>query len=899
MLTKRAKSFVKRSSERKLTELIFWVATGFAPILLFCLVAFSANVYPFGTESFLTEDLKYQYIDFYAWFKSVLSGEMSIFYSNSLSLGQNMWGIVSYYLASPFMLLLPLFGEENLTDFAFITTALKLTCIQFTTSCYLLKRFRLPKPVVFLLALCFTFSSWTGSQLRNPMWLDVLALLPLICLGVYAFVTKKRWKLLLGCLAASIIVCWYIAYMAILFSFCYFVFEYYLFATSNSQHISCHNGVTVIKHTSQTHNASAALPIFNWGSFFHMLAHFLGLCLLAVLLAAFMFLPTASTYLGSSSSLENTSLSTSSSLAKSVIFLIVLSMATALAVLVSRTTYASSKTKKVLLVLFLVGAFMAVYVIDRFTPCTFATSGLRDILLNFIPGFWSSAELSPQLSSSIIIIFAGIYFFCNKLISSNVKLATAVLLAFLLLSVYADPLYVVWCGFREPNGFFCRNSFAFIFASIWMAAYAFEHYEATRRGSASWIRSAVYIPLMLLIACELGVAQHLQWVQLYTNYSQAYHEQYVKGSRQTLTELSATDPGIYRFAKDYARAGLASRNEGLAQGYNDLSSYTSSYNVHAIDFINALGYSRVGEFSVSYTTPILASDALLGVRYASNHDGMPPGYHATSIIDPNSDTPLYENPYALNLGYMVSAKATTFDLGQNANPFERQNALISALVGTEVNIYQKSEATLLHESKTSQEWSVVVPADSIGYAFASLSGSTAPFTMLADTLPATTINGRWNDAIQPLAPISQQATTEHVFFEGYPADATITPLLYYLDTDAFAYAINKLAQNQFSITTFENGYLEGQIEASTQEARNNLLMLTIPVDRGWHITVNGCTTQAVPLADGALTGIRLDPGCNTVTMFYISPGFLSGLVISIVTFCVLIFVCWRRKRARK
>ena len=47
------------------------------PILLLCLLAILRGVYPFGAESFLTEDLKYQYIDFFHWYKKVLAGQES------------------------------------------------------------------------------------------------------------------------------------------------------------------------------------------------------------------------------------------------------------------------------------------------------------------------------------------------------------------------------------------------------------------------------------------------------------------------------------------------------------------------------------------------------------------------------------------------------------------------------------------------------------------------------------------------------------------------------------------------------------------------------------------------------------------------------------------------------
>lgn len=66
---------------------IVWYAAGFVlAVALFALLLAWGGVYPFGTESFLTEDLKYQYIDFFTWYRSVLFGGQSLLYTFSISL---------------------------------------------------------------------------------------------------------------------------------------------------------------------------------------------------------------------------------------------------------------------------------------------------------------------------------------------------------------------------------------------------------------------------------------------------------------------------------------------------------------------------------------------------------------------------------------------------------------------------------------------------------------------------------------------------------------------------------------------------------------------------------------------------------------------------------------------
>ena len=123
---------------------MLWYAAGFATAAaLFALLLAWGDVYPFGPESFLTEDLKYQYIDFFTWYRSVLLGEESLLYTFGTSLGSDTWALFSYYLASPFNLLVVFFDEQHLTEFALLVTVLKIGCIQMSTMWFLRRRFKL------------------------------------------------------------------------------------------------------------------------------------------------------------------------------------------------------------------------------------------------------------------------------------------------------------------------------------------------------------------------------------------------------------------------------------------------------------------------------------------------------------------------------------------------------------------------------------------------------------------------------------------------------------------------------------------------------------------------------------------------------------------------------------
>lgn len=59
------------------------------------------------------EDGNIQYLDFFSYFKDVLSGENSLIYTFSKTLGGSNIAVFSYYLASPFNLLIIFLKKQN------------------------------------------------------------------------------------------------------------------------------------------------------------------------------------------------------------------------------------------------------------------------------------------------------------------------------------------------------------------------------------------------------------------------------------------------------------------------------------------------------------------------------------------------------------------------------------------------------------------------------------------------------------------------------------------------------------------------------------------------------------------------------------------------------------------
>lgn len=782
-----------------LKNVAFYAACLAFSVALFVALAAAEHVYPFGDNSFLTNDLKYQYIDFFAWFRRVLLGKANLRYSFSQGLGMNTWGLYSYYLASPFNLLCVLFPADKLTLFVFAITALKLGCIHISSAWFLQRRFGLPKPAAFLLSLSFTFCSWTISNLCNPLWIDCLILLPICAFGCYELIREQKMIRLVIAIALNVMFCWYTAYISILFLCIFVLVEFVDYVAAEG---------------------------FSWMLTLDRALRFAGAMMLGLLLSAWTFLPT------------------------------ILAMAKGGPVL---------------------------------TLGPLLKTGLKSLIRGFIPGMWVNNGNTPQFYCGVIMMLLAISLLFNRKVSAKIRIATFVVTAVLIASSVLSPLEYIWCGMRVPNGFYSRTAFLLGFFTMWAAGYALQALKNQPKLRQAY-RPVVIMPLLALTAIELFANAHVIWNQLYVGYSEEANSTYVATATDTITAIQdQTSASFYRIDRTTTRVDSAALNEGLALGYNQLSSYSSANNPQAIALLNSLGYSSVGEFSTRYAEPILAVDALLGVKYAIPENA-PAGYVSAKTNQVDSTSAVYENPYALSIGVAASSDIQNSKL-KSENPFEKQNDLYSKILGREVELYTKIEATSTGNSDSLKQWSVTVPASSIGYLYINkdaTAGSYWPVTLTIDQRTIENEAWRFDNNIRQIADASDSPSQHTVSIgvaEGYtdmPQDNE--PVFYALNLDVFEQIMNELKTSEFVPTVFKDGRIEGEFIAKDDDN----LLLSVPYDEGWNVTVNGTAAELTPAADKGLSSLNIQKGANRIVMTYKTPGALAGLAVSLATAAALV-----------
>lgn len=84
------------------------------------------------------------------------------------------------------------------------------------------------------------------------------------------------------------------------------------------------------------------------------------------------------------------------------------------------------------------------------------------------------------------------------------------------------------------------------------------------------------------------------------------------------------------------------------------------------------------------------------------------------------------------------------------------------------------------------------------------------------------------------------------------------------------------------------------IVLKVQTDRAGFLRVIESFDPGWHARVNGVPAPVLP-ADGFALAVRLKPGIHEVRLEYRTPGVITGAVISLVSFLLLVMLVFNRR----
>ena len=591
----------------------------------------------------------------------------------------------------------------------------------------------------------------------------------------------------------------------------------------------------------------------------------------------------------------------------------------------------------------------------------------------------SIVECMPNIYCGILSLILLPIFFIDKKNDVKSKIKGGILLLILTLSCVILPLYRVWCAFDAPDGWPFRFSFCLSFVIVTLAAIESKHLKDLNYKVllvVAGIDIAIYVieifllrraniiyPINNYIYLLINLGIILAWIgAVYLIKKNAEDEKKQNGARllfvllavfecvgngfssyykgdnyyttpetnetqfyswyenqKQLTEYIKDDKSFYRvnFMADYLY------NSDSFTGYNGLSDFATSENVHVREALGKMGFAATRKVTRNFgITPI--TKLLLGVKYDA--DCYLP-YGGSDTIPPLQ---ISSNPYVLSLGYMVDENISDFSF-ESGNAFVNLNSILSAMTGQEVVVFEDIDK----EKVSTEEDGIELKSSNNGYVFKNTANEFDSFiSFVADSdiqddelyiyfdnysseltgYSMITMDGFENrhegggvisrSYIKPFEiykDFNVVSKRIRVFANGVTEQGIKDYYIGRLNEDVFYEMFEILSDEQLSINEFSNTHIYGSVDV---KGNQEILFTTIPYDECWNVKVDGNDAEILSLLDDAFIGVRVPKGNHSIEFSYKVLGLKGGILLSlvgvlIIAFMIVIIKVPKRKEAKE
>lgn len=867
-----------------------------AGIITFCLLwlLFYIKKYvPFGVHSLASKDADFQYLDFLAYLKDVFDGKNNIDYSFSKSIGGACIGVFSYYLSSPFNLLLLLFDKSQLVLFVHVIITLKLACAAATFAFYLNRRFEewndgsvKKQALIIFLAVSYAVSQYGIAQACNIMWLDGFYMLPLIMLGVYRVVNGGRPVMLSVSVALAVLFNWYMGGINCVFACFWFLFE---FAYSRLYSGDTKAEKTVIK------------------DFAGKLGRFIYSMLAGVLISGVLFLPTIGamrysvrgsldfgslldmSFIGDVSSvIDGYSLGAQSQKGSVSLYCGCLALIGFIGIFIGKK---HNVKQKILAFVTLVVMLLMFY----WNPLCMAFSLFKEV-----GSYWYRYS---HVGIFCILFFAAEFFLSEDLnaVKWRVIIASAIFSAAMLGVNYLHGV--------QDNKLVWLTDALIVGVAVLIALIS----RLSKNVGAGRVFGIIFtVILCAVLTVETGYSVMLQMDNIHIDNGESFVE-YETAMEGLINDLKEYDSDTYRISQTRSRATRslekkknnngkdtddnfkyknnvrANYDESFGYGYWAIGSYVSTADSTVLNFLVDTGYRSEGDNLSVVNMPVLGTDSLLGVRYIVSDYALEGMDKVEDIADNANGAGVYENPYSLPMAFVYdSGKYTAAKY--NGNPFEYQNELYSELLGRKVEIYKP----LVVSKAKKRVYKMEIPEGNyIAY-------GNIPWNSLFNA--KLNVNGiyriryaRWLSPSVFNIPVNEDRDYYKVVLHSKQKldldDGA--EQFYVLDLDLLKSIAEELEKYTPDVMDIENGSAEFVVNAKEGQS----LFTSIPYCDGWTVKVNGQKVQPDKVVD-SLYSISLVEGENVVEMKFHVKYAGAGIACSIIGIAMLVFAEFYRKRRK-
>ena len=806
-----------------------YLAAFFTPVILLAIIIICGGSFPFGDNCILKTDMYHQYAPFFSEFREKLQHGGSLKFTWDLGLGVNFIAIIAYYLASPFNLLIRFVNENYTIEFMSVMIVLKAGFSALTMAMYL--RYRAPKEYygAYIFSLFYALSGYYCAYYWNIMWLDSIAVFPLVIIGMERLIKGDGGAGYAAALGYCILCNYYISIMVCIFLIIYF----FMFS---------------------------ALTGFEEGfaGFVKTGIRFAFWSLVAGGVAAVFLLPEICA-LSATASSESTFPKTVSEYFG--IFDMLARHMPGVETEQWLKHYPNIYCGSFVYLLF------GLYLMAKRIPlkekaayialALFMLAGFAINVLNFI---WHGFRYPNSLPArqSFIYCFIVIYM-CFRVYENRryiTKRDTGVALA-------GSLAFIILAQKLIDNDEF---GFGVFYAAIVLtAAYAgiLHAYRSESIGN-----KAVVGLLMFVVVVELAANTAI------TSFTVTSRSAYIKNNaeiKELVGEVRAEDPGLYRFE----RINRKTKDDGAWLNFPAVSLFSSMANADCSDFFKAVGCeSSTNAYSITGSTPLI--DMLFGIKYGI-YGNAQPDKEGIELKTNGENIFIYQNKYSLPIGYILPQKLASGWMLDLDDPVLVQNSLCDSLAVDQILKPVELEGGGGNQSVTLSE-------DGEYYAFAGNAKTETVTVSRSDSKKTYEHLDR-----RFLMELGRCSSGERLEFSA--DDGTIADIrLYRFDYSVLADIYDKMSGQVLEVSEYGDDFIKGSIDVDARSlgygSDKALMLVSTPYDEGWSVKLDG---EPVELYKGLDTFVSfyVGSGHHTVEMSYEPKGFRLGIYITLISLAIL------------
>lgn len=825
-----------------------YIAAFGLPFFICVIICIGNGVYPFGDNCILHIDMYHQYCPFFTEFLNKLQSGGSLQYSWNLGLGSDFVSLYAYYLASPLNFLILLCPKSHVIEFMTLLIILKISASGLTFFLYIRHHYKLVgkdgrmhknqviPAIVFSTA--YALSGFVAAYSWDIMWMDCIALFPLIMIGLERLVQEKKAGLYYITLALCIFCNYYISIMICIFLVFAFVLLFF----------------------SQKKGKGGAVLRFGWYS------------LLAGASSAILLLPEIAV-LSVSGSAEGGFPKTAE-----FYFNILAELGRGAAVTSVYTgndhwpnLYAGAFSLFLVWIYVLNRRISWKEKVPRIAMLAFFLVSFAENQLDYIWHGMHFPQALPGRQSflySFVLLSMGFAAVRKRKGTKIWHIAVAAIVSMMLLLLsgwYGDETVTEPVSLVITALFICVYAVTFVLTKI-----------TGKKKRLAFAQFAVFVAVAELAinmaATGFGTTSRVAYTEKQTDY-----ENLLKTAKEDNEE---TGSGFYR-VEDTERK---TKNDDSLYGYASATIFSSLMNLDVSHLFQSL-FMEGGKNFYCYNGATPLSSSLFSVKYMLSDSALEESPYRT-LIGGSGSSFLYRNNYSLPLGFVMDEQAIANWTSSTADRMASLNSLTSALGAEGQMLYPATCVT----DENAGDTTIDIAED--GYYYADYVSCTS------DTLTVNRSDG-WTKQYSKtshryLIELGECKAGDEIHILNSNMES-IEFQVYQLNEKVVQQAFDTLNAQTMQLTDMTDRKIEGKIQVQNA----GRLILSVPADEGWTLYVDGKETEIEPLAD-ALVGVHLEKGSYTIKLCYTTPGLKVGAGISLgAVILFLISACVRTGISRK